>query len=104
MINTSFTYNGSKHVGIWGSCGWLPYSDWCQKVNYFAKKYQQTDATNWLLFDNDCYQFSIQFFALLVSGKHIYLPPNQQPETIKQLDHLTDASSSLFFEKENKEK
>lgn len=93
-----YIYKGSQTAGMHSSVGFISYSDWCKKVNLLATKYRESDAENWLLFDIDSYQFSLQFFAMLVAGKNIFLPPNQQPETIKQLEKLVDANSSDIFD------
>jgi len=51
-----------------------------------------SSAQKVLLFDQDSYCFTVQFFALILSGREVLLPPNEQPGTLTQLSHLCDAT------------
>jgi acyl-coenzyme A synthetase/AMP-(fatty) acid ligase len=53
----------------------------CVSLSHQINKYQQK---NWLLCEEDLYQYSINFFALLLANKNIVLPQGPQPEQIQQ--------------------
>jgi acyl-coenzyme A synthetase/AMP-(fatty) acid ligase len=46
-----------------------------------------------ILFHTDSYQFTVLFFALLLEGKDVLLPPNKQIGTLQQLSTQCDATA-----------
>lgn len=50
-----------------------------------------------LLFNPDSYCFSVQFFALVLAGCDVLLPPNEQPGTLAQLSPECDATMGTIY-------
>lgn len=60
----------------------ITFSTWHQQVAQLTGQLLQSPQQTWLLYDNDSYQFSVSFFALIAAGKHLVLPQNGQPQQL----------------------
>lgn len=60
------------------------FSQWLNQVAHYQRCFEANPAQKWLLFEQDSYQFSILFFALIAANKQIILPQNGQKMQIHQ--------------------
>lgn len=63
---------------------------WRRQLDAVISYCQQQQGTRVLLFQPDSYTFSLWFCALAHLGKKIFLAPNSQPDTLRQLQHEAD--------------
>lgn len=61
-------------------------------INRTRQVVRQTDADSVLLFHQSSYQFSVGFFALVLEGRHIVMPPNAQMQTLTHIAPQCQAS------------
>jgi len=61
----------------------VSYGKWRALITAASDYFADKSPTEYLLFDEDSFNFSILFFGLLVAGKKVILPPNNLPETIE---------------------
>lgn len=54
----------------------IEYPQWLDSVNYHRECFVNNNASTWLLYCEDAFQFSVLFFALLTANKKIILPQN----------------------------
>ncbi|UOO90026.1 AMP-binding protein [Vitreoscilla massiliensis] len=64
------------------------YADFYQAVSQHAQYLRTMPATAWALWCDDSYQFAVDFFALLLAGKTVVLPPNRITATVDSLAAL----------------
>jgi len=67
---------------------------WLAQVSLIRQQLQQMPQQTWLLYHGDIVAFSQGFFALLLAGKRIVLPPSDKPEQLKAIVHSSNQSSS----------
>ncbi len=68
----------------------ISFKSWQQKVNHVKRLLQREPKVTWLLFEPDCFEFSILFFALIAAKKKIILPQNGQPDQLHQCMKMAD--------------
>ena len=61
------------------------YADFYQDVSLEAQCLLTLPETTWALWCEDSYAFAVRFFALLLAGKTVVLPPNRIAATVSQL-------------------
>lgn len=70
--------------------GHIDTGHWRRQLDTVISYCKQQPGSRVLLFQPDCYLFSLWFCALAHLGKTIFLAPNSQPDTLQQLQHETD--------------
>lgn len=65
---------------------------WAQECIALAQEISNYKEQSWLLYHNDFYHYSVQFFALLIAKKNIILAQGNQFERLKQAASLADIS------------
>lgn len=65
---------------------------WAAECIALARKIHNYSERNWLLYQDDFYQYSQYFFALLLAKKNIILAQSDQLERFKQASALADIS------------
>ena len=65
---------------------------WAKGCLALAQKINDHSERNWLLYQDDFYQYSQYFFALLLANKNIILAQSEQCERYKQAAKLADIS------------
>jgi len=65
---------------------------WAKECLVLAQEINSYSESNWLLYQDDFYQYSLYFFALLLAGKNIILAQSDQFERFKQAATLADIS------------
>ncbi|MCV2503221.1 MAG: hypothetical protein N4Q30_03950, partial [Neisseriaceae bacterium] len=61
------------------------YQDFWLKVFNLKNQLEQESYTDYCLWEDNGYYFLVSFFALLLSNKQVYLPPNNLISTIHSL-------------------
>ncbi|NRA71338.1 MAG: acyl-CoA synthetase [Gammaproteobacteria bacterium] len=61
-----------------------PFTAWLRQVEHCQQQFLRSDGHSFLLFDLDCYRFSVLFFGLIAANKRIVLPQNGQPQQLLQ--------------------
>ncbi len=69
---------------------------WAQECIALAQDIATYQQQNWLLFHDDFYRYSVNFFALLLAKKNIILAQSNQVERIKQAASIADISIGDF--------
>ena len=75
----------SKQVMAYLQADQRTYADFYQAVGQTAQQLAQQSESTWALWCEDSYDFTVHFFALLLAGKTVILPPNRLESTVKQL-------------------
>ena len=75
----------SKQVMAYLQADQRTYADFYQAVSQTAQQLAQQSESTWALWCEDSYVFTVHFFALLLAGKTVILPPNRLESTVKQL-------------------
>jgi acyl-coenzyme A synthetase/AMP-(fatty) acid ligase len=57
---------------------------WQKQVKHLRDILLKQPEADWLLFEQDCYAFSVLLFALVAANKKIILPPSGQDKAIEQ--------------------
>lgn len=65
---------------------------WAEECVTLAQDINHYSERNWLLYQDDFYQYSLYFFALLLAKKNIVLAQSNQLERCKQAAKLADIS------------
>jgi len=68
----------------------IAFEQWHQQVQELAQQLSSCDEQHWLLFEQDSYQFSVTFFALIAARKSIVLPQNGQPQQLQDCMNNAD--------------
>ena len=79
---------------------------WAVECLSLANEINAFSEQNWLLYQDDFYQYSQYFFALLIAKKNIVLAQGQQCQRFKQAEKLADISigiNSTFGDDEKNE-
>lgn len=63
---------------------------WAKECIALAQQINSYSEENWLLYQDDFYQFSINFFALLLADKNIVLAQSEQAERLQQAAKFAD--------------
>ncbi|MCW8833322.1 MAG: AMP-binding protein [Colwellia sp.] len=66
--------------------------DWAKECLALAHKINNYDERNWLLYEDDFYQYSQYFFALLLANKNIVLAQSDQLERLRQAAKFAEIS------------
>ena len=61
------------------------YTHFYQDVSLEAQYLLTLPESTWALWCEDSYAFAVRFFALLLAGKTVLLPPNRIAATVSQL-------------------
>jgi len=80
----------------------VSFATWQQQVRFYRDIFITRAETTWLLFTEDSYTFSLYFFALIAANKRIVLPPNGQPEQLKQCMESADIFLGSFADNSDK--
>ena len=75
----------SKQVMAYLQADQRTYADFYQAVGQTAQQLAQQSESTWALWCEDSYDFAVHFFALLLAGKTVILPPNRLDSTVTQL-------------------
>lgn len=73
-----------------------PGKQWAIECIALAQEISGYSEQNWLLYQDDFYQYSQCFFALLIAGKNIVLAQSEQPERFKQAAVIADICIGQF--------
>ena len=65
---------------------------WVKECIALAQEINSYSERNWLLYQDDFYQFSVNFFALLLADKNIVLSQSEQTERLQQAAKFADIS------------
>lgn len=65
---------------------------WAKECIALAQEINNYSERNWLLYQDDFYQFSVTFFALLLADKNIVLAQSEQAERLQQAAKFADIS------------
>lgn len=52
------------------------FQEWLSSVKYHRELFMSNSASTWLIYEDNAYEFSVLFFALLTANKSIVLPQN----------------------------
>ena len=63
---------------------------WAKECIALAQQINSYSEENWLLYQDDFYQFSVNFFALLLADKNIVLAQSEQAERLQQAAKFAD--------------
>ena len=63
---------------------------WAKECIALAQQINSYSEDNWLLYQDDFYQFSVNFFALLLADKNIVLAQSEQAERLQQAAKFAD--------------
>jgi acyl-coenzyme A synthetase/AMP-(fatty) acid ligase len=69
---------------------------WAKECLTLAEEISRINNESWLLYENDYYQFSLYFFALLIANKHIVLAQSNQLSRLQQAASLADICIGTF--------
>ena len=87
-----FQYHTSQHIISYHNHSVINYSQWFLHCHQLVEYLNTQQDIRWLLYTNNSYLFLVAFMALSISQKQVILPPNFQPETIRDLDDQFDRS------------
>lgn len=87
-----FQYHTSQHIISYHNHSVINYSQWFLHCHQLVEYLNTQQDIRWLLYTNNSYLFLVAFIALSISQKQVILPPNFQPETIRDLDDQFDRS------------
>jgi acyl-coenzyme A synthetase/AMP-(fatty) acid ligase len=68
----------------------VTFPQWLNSVNYHRDCFANNNASTWLLYCDDAYQFSVLFFGLLTANKKIILPQNGTATQLELCMELAD--------------
>ncbi len=81
---------GEQVTGFLKSDGLVSYHLWFKECLNLAIQIAAYPDKNWLLYEDDFYQFSVYFYALLLAKKNIVLAQSKQVERIREVAGSAD--------------